>query len=73
MLVEIVMENFFSFKDEATFSMVASPIAEHPESIHGRDNIAVTKLATIYGANASGKSNLLKAMKVIQEGLLLQK
>ena len=72
MLVEIVMENFFSFKDEATFSMVASPIAEHPESVYGKDNIAVTKLATIYGANASGKSNLLKAMKMIQEGVLLQ-
>lgn len=73
MLVEIVMENFFSFKDEATFSMVASPIGEHPESVYGKNNIAVTKLATIYGANASGKSNLLKAMKMIQEGLLLQK
>lgn len=72
MLVEIVVENFFSFLDEATFSMVASPIAEHPESVFGRDNIAVTKLATIYGANASGKSNLLKAMKLIQEGVLLQ-
>jgi len=72
MLVEIVVENFFSFRDEATFSMVASPIAEHPESVFGRDNIAVTKLATIYGANASGKSNLLKAMKLIQEGVLLQ-
>lgn len=53
--------------------MVASPIGEHPESVYGKNNIAVTKLATIYGANASGKSNLLKAMKVIQEGLLLQK
>ncbi len=72
MLVEIVVENFFSFLDEATFSMVASPIAEHPESVFGRDNIAVTKLATIYGANASGKSNLLKAMKMIQDGILLQ-
>ena len=73
MLVEIVMENFCSFKEEATFSMVASPIGEHPESVYGKNNIAVTKLATIYGANASGKSNLLKAMKMIQEGLLLQK
>ena len=72
MLVEIVVENFFSFLDEATFSMVASPIAEHPESVFGKDNLAVTKLATIYGANASGKSNLLKAMKMIQEGILLQ-
>ena len=43
MLVEIVMENFFSFKDEATFSMVASPIAGHPEAVYGKDNIAVTK------------------------------
>ena len=53
MLVEIVVENFFSFKDEATFSMVASPIGEHPESVYGKNNIAVTKLATIYGANGS--------------------
>lgn len=73
MLVELVVENFYSFRDETAFSMVAATIPEHPETVTGNGGLQLSKVSSIFGANASGKSNLLKAFKLIQEGLLLPK
>lgn len=73
MLAELVVENFYSFRDETTFSMVASRIAEHPETVTKPDTLSCCKISTIYGANASGKSNLLRALALIREGVFLQK
>lgn len=64
MLLEFSIKNFLSFKEEITFSMHAL------ENIsgHERDNLypvgkqSILKTAVIYGANASGKSNLIIAM-----------
>ena len=73
MLIELVVENFLSFRDEATFSMLAATIPEHPETIASHDNLQLNKVSSIYGANASGKSNLLRAMALIKEGLFIKK
>jgi len=64
MLLEFTVKNFLSIKDEVIFSLYASDeIKGHEE----RNLIPVVeqhilKTAVIYGANASGKSNLIKAM-----------
>lgn len=66
MLVEFRVANFRSIRDEQCLSMVASAaIKEHLE--HRVTNVAsatpdLLKTAVIYGANASGKSNLINAM-----------
>lgn len=68
MLIEFSVANYRSFRDEVTFSMVASPLkAKHPElneknlfAAHGGVNLLTS--AAIYGANASGKSNLIAAI-----------
>lgn len=60
MLVEFKVNNFRSIKDTATFSMLASSKDEGNCS-EVRD-YSLLRSAIIYGANASGKSNLLKAM-----------
>ena len=73
MLVELVVENFYSFRDEAAFSMVAATIPEHPETVTGNGGLSLSKVSSIFGANASGKSNLLKAFQLVREGLLLPK
>lgn len=73
MLVELVVENFYSFRDEATFSLVATMIPEHPETVSDTEVFSVCKVSTIYGANASGKSNLLRAMALMKEGLFVEK
>lgn len=64
MLVEFSVENYLSFKDKVTFSMVASDDNSHEETniITLADGKRYLKSAVIYGANASGKSNLLKAL-----------
>lgn len=64
MLVEFSVENYLSFKDRATFSMLASDDNEHEDTniITLSDGKRLLKSAVIYGANASGKSNLITAM-----------
>ncbi|UCH94028.1 MAG: ATP-binding protein [Candidatus Aminicenantes bacterium] len=64
MLIEFKVGNFRSFKDIVTLSMVASSDKEHMETntIKVDDKLRLLKSAVLYGANASGKSNLFKAM-----------
>ena len=63
MLLRFSIENFRSFKDRADFSMVATRIGEHSdEHIVKLGELKVLRTAAIYGANASGKSNLLLGM-----------
>ena len=68
MLLEFSCENFRSFKDEATLTMLpVNPYKEHPENIvsvkpAGTNAKGVLLSAAIYGANASGKTNFLRAV-----------
>lgn len=67
MLIEFSISNFRSFREKQTFSMVAAPRlrkrgnAFHP-IVEGEKLPALLKTAVIYGSNASGKSNLIKAL-----------
>jgi len=68
MLIEFKVANYRSFRDEVTFSMVASPLtSEGAESdvrnqFRAPGKIRLLSSAAIYGANASGKSNLVTAI-----------
>lgn len=61
MLLEFSVKNFLSFKDKVTFSMEAATGNENEENIIIKNNERVLKTTALYGANASGKTNLLKA------------
>jgi len=66
MLIEFSVGNFRSFQDPVTFSMVAANItpknkALSQDNIFHAKNLKLLKSATVYGANASGKSNLIAA------------
>jgi len=64
MLVNFRVENFKSFKDLAEFSMEATKLKNLKDSnTFTINNISLLTSAVIYGANASGKSSLLDAMK----------
>lgn len=70
MLLEFQIENYLSFKENATLSMFASSSnskKELPESIITLGKNHVLTSAAIYGANASGKSNLLKAIRFMKK------
>jgi AAA15 family ATPase/GTPase len=63
MLIEFRVKNFLSFKDVVTFSMVAASISGHEDNnVFPVNKLKLLKSSVLYGANASGKSNLLKAM-----------
>jgi AAA15 family ATPase/GTPase len=67
MLIEFRVKNFRSFKDEQVLSMVASSDKESlPNNVVEAGKLRLLKTAAIYGANASGKSNLIWALYVMQ-------
>lgn len=68
MLIQFSVKNFRSFKDEATLSLVASSIKERVDenTLAVSKDLSLLKSAVIYGANASGKSNLIQAMKFMK-------
>lgn len=65
MLVRFAVENFLSFKEENTLSMIAAKNGPHPDHVikakQGKP-ISLLRAAALYGANASGKSNLVEAI-----------
>lgn len=75
MLVEFTVGNFRSFRESVTLSMVAANISEKNKQLE-QDNVIhsgdmrVLKSAAIYGANASGKSNLIAAFAFMRELVL---
>ncbi len=65
MLIEFSVTNFRSFKEKQTLSLVAGRDEKHAENLIDCGGFNLVKGAAIYGANASGKSNLLRAMAVM--------
>lgn len=76
MLIEFNVGNFRSFKDVKTFSMLATRVSARDKRIdennvfNAIDEINLLKSAAVYGANASGKSNLIRALSFMK-GLIL--
>lgn len=63
MIQKIKIKNFLSFKDEVTFSFEASNdhFAESSQVVSINEDTRLLRFAVVYGYNASGKSNLLRA------------
>jgi AAA15 family ATPase/GTPase len=81
MLVEFRVKNFRSLRDEQVFSLVASTdktlLETHATATGLKTAPHVLRTAAIYGANASGKSNLIKAIQfmrgvVVESATLVQ-
>ena len=64
MIISFSVENWMSFRDRTTFSMVASRERQHGERVPklGKYQTRVLPIAAIYGGNASGKTNFFKAL-----------
>ena len=75
MLVQFSVENFRSFKEEAVLSMEASADKNHPDNVVTIGKDRIIKTATIFGANASGKSNIFMALTagimIVRSSLML--
>lgn len=69
MIQEIHIKNFMSFKDEVVFSFEATKdtFAEDTQVVKINDKTRLLRFAVVYGYNASGKSNLLKAFDFLRK------
>lgn len=76
MLIEFTVGNFKSFRDKTTFSMIAAnltsgdPALDRDNVIPIKKDLRLLKSAAVYGANASGKSNLGLALKFMRQFVL---
>lgn len=68
MLLRFNISNFLSFNDEQEFSMFSGKVQRFNERVLKYNNkLNVLKFCALYGANASGKSNLIKAIDTARE------
>lgn len=70
MLVGFAVSNYKSFKDEQRISFEASKITRHKAHVAIKRNKRILKSGLIFGANAGGKSNLVKAIRFSREIVL---
>lgn len=63
MLISFSVQNYLSFKDKTTFSMIGTKkLTEQTGNLIDFEGTSLLKSAVIYGPNASGKTNLLVAL-----------
>lgn len=65
MILEFSIANFLSFKDKVTFSMLANATNGLDDNYIISNDRRVLKTNAIYGANASGKTNLFKILTIV--------
>ena len=76
MLIELKISNFRSIREEQTFSLVAGNADKELTScvidreLPGLSGVRFLKGAAIYGANASGKSNIIEAISYVTDFVL---
>lgn len=73
MLIRFRLSNFRSFKDEQELTLVAGTSNENPDvSIPTESSIGgnLLRCVAIYGANASGKTNVIRALGFMREAVL---
>jgi AAA15 family ATPase/GTPase len=65
MIIDFTIENFRSIKEKQTFSLIAGSGKKHSGNFFENENYSNLKLlktSVIYGANASGKTNIIRAL-----------
>ena len=73
MLLMFKVKNYASFKNESILDMRATAYVQHPTHvIHVNDKLGLLKTTALYGANASGKSNLISAMFFFEQYIFSQ-
>ena len=67
MLICFKTENYRQFETEQSLSMIATPSNFHPDHVSRCGDWRVLSTAVIFGANGSGKSNLIRAISSSRE------
>ena len=67
MLIQFNFKNFNSFRDEATLDLSAAKMTEFSERVISFGGEKILPVAAVYGANASGKSNVYAAFEYMTD------
>lgn len=74
MLLNFKVKNFKSFRNETIFTMLSSMQKAHSDYIINKtisgNKLKVLPMSVIYGANASGKTNIVLAMHILKRMVL---
>ena len=70
MLINYSFSNFRSFKDLTNISMVASRQTTLNDNLIREYGLRIIPSSVIYGANASGKSNIIMSLAIMKEIVL---
>ena len=75
MLIRFNVSNFLSFEtrpegESEEFSMIAGKVRSKKEHLYDDGKLKLLKFAAVYGANAAGKSNLVKALDFMRDVIL---
>jgi hypothetical protein len=75
MLIGLTVENWKSFRNPVSFSMIKTRERQHNERVPWVDkyDVGVLPVAAIYGGNASGKTNLFSALHFMKEFVTKQR
>ncbi|MFA7534223.1 MAG: ATP-binding protein [Tissierellaceae bacterium] len=66
MLIRFQLENFLSFNQKQNFSMIASNLKNKNKHVFEKNKVRLLNMSAIYGANASGKTNIVKAIDLFR-------
>ncbi len=67
MLIRFQLENFRSFNEKKTFHLIKQNYQRFKHHVHeDKENLDLLKVASIYGGNASGKTNLVRGIEVVK-------
>lgn len=71
-IIQFTVENHKSFKDETTLSLVSTALKDEPQFRIPSDYVrqGILPVAGVFGANASGKSNILNALLMMRRHVL---
>jgi len=67
MLIRFQVKNLFSFKEETEFNLLPGRAKRLDHHKYERNGLEFLKLSAIYGANGSGKSNLIHSISQLQK------
>lgn len=67
MLIQFIFKNYKSFRDEAILDLSAAKMTEFSDRVVSEGNEKILPMAVIYGANASGKSNIYNAFEYMTD------
>ncbi|MEG2640635.1 MAG: AAA family ATPase [Bacilli bacterium] len=70
MLTKFEVENFLSFKEKQILDLTAKKVRVKNDRVYVQKKNRYLKFATIFGANASGKSNLITAIDFMKNRII---